>query len=87
MSRVSMSAILLDSVTVEYHPASVDDTFGFVHPAKVWVRLETRDAHSTVFLDIEHVRQLAEEFPKLLMVHDAAEHAAKEQAVAQAEAA
>ncbi|MEV0682694.1 hypothetical protein AB0I35_02405 [Nocardia sp. NPDC050378] len=87
MSHVSMSAILLDSVAVEYHPASVDDTFDFVHPAKVWVRLETRDAHSTVFLDIEHVRQLAEELPKLLMVHDASEHVAKEQAAALAEAA
>jgi hypothetical protein len=86
MSHISMRVGLCASMTVEYHPPR-DGDYGSKIPASVWISLESRSGDSTVFLDIEHVRQLAEQLPDLLMTHDAAEHAAREQAAAIAEAA
>ncbi|MFD3510879.1 hypothetical protein [Nocardia sp. NPDC058666] len=73
-------------MTVEYHGPRTDPDFGFTHPAKVWVQLESTAGHSTVFLTMDHVRQLAEQLPGLLMVHDAAEHVRTEQIAAVAAA-
>jgi hypothetical protein len=87
MSHLSMCVGVCASMTVEYHPLR-DSDYGSKIPASVWITLENEHSGgSTVFFDIEHVRQLAEQLPGLLMIHDAAEHAAKEQAVAIAEAA
>ncbi|MFE1592146.1 hypothetical protein [Nocardia sp. NPDC058705] len=74
MSHIHMSGNLCDSMTVEYHASRADADFGFTHPAMVWVKLESVAGHSTVFLSMDHVRQLAEVLPRLLMAHDAAEH-------------
>ncbi len=86
MSHASTSSGTLAALEVEYHPAKVND-HGYTRPASVWVLLESEKtgAHTAVFLDIEHVRQLAEQLPGLLMAHDAVEHAAKEHAAAMAE--
>ncbi|MFE5480783.1 hypothetical protein ACFQ9R_34140 [Nocardia sp. NPDC056541] len=70
-------------MTVEYHAPRTDADFGFTHPAKVWVQLESAAGHSTVFLAMDHVRQLAEQLPDLLMEHDAAEHVRTEQVAAE----
>ncbi|MGO4614408.1 hypothetical protein AB4305_08800 [Nocardia sp. 2YAB30] len=84
---MSVRVGLCASMTVEYHPPR-DSEHGFTIPASVWVCLDSEQSGgSTVFLDIEHVRQLAEVLPGLLMAHDAAEHAAAEQSAAIAEAA
>lgn len=86
MSHASTSSGTLTALEVEYHPAKVSD-HGYTRPASVWITMENERAsgHTAVFLDIEHVRQLAEQLPVLLMAHDAAEHAAREQAAAVAE--
>lgn len=71
-------------LTAEYFP-DIDES---AYTACVRVRFtRTDDAEVAVFLGIEDVRYLADELPRLLMAHDAAEHAAKEQAKAKAEAA
>ncbi|MFD5175423.1 hypothetical protein ACFWM1_06390 [Nocardia sp. NPDC058379] len=86
MSHASTSSGTLTGLAVEYHPAKVTDR-GYTRPASVWITMENEQnsAHTTVFLDIEHVRQLAEQLPDILMSHDAAERAAREQATAVAE--
>ncbi|MGW4774956.1 hypothetical protein ACWEO2_43895 [Nocardia sp. NPDC004278] len=87
MSHMSMHVGLCASMKVQYHPAR-DSEHGFKVPASVWISLDNEHSGgSTVYLDIEHIRQLAEELPGLLMAHDAAEHAAAERAAVQAEAA
>ena len=64
------------AMTLTYDPKRHDDEINLTYPASVWVTLENKRAgRSTLFLDMEHVRQLAEELPALLMAHDAAEHA------------
>ncbi|MGY4102709.1 hypothetical protein ACW2Q0_24590 [Nocardia sp. R16R-3T] len=83
MSHMSMQVGLCASMKVQYHP-SRDSEYGGKIPASVWISLDNeRSGGSTVFLEIEHVRQLAEELPGLLMAHDAAEHAAAERAAAE----
>ncbi|WP_280452215.1 hypothetical protein [Nocardia cyriacigeorgica] len=88
MSHVSTSVRLCDSVTAEYHPPR-DSGHGFMHPASIWVVLESSDTggHSTVFLDIEDARELAELLPALVMAHDAAERSAAEKSAAESKAA
>ncbi|WP_406235329.1 hypothetical protein [Nocardia sp. NBC_01009] len=84
---MSMRVGLCASMTVEYHP-SRDSEYGSKIPASVWITLDNEHSGgSTVFFDIEHVRQLAEQLPGLVMAHDAAEHAVREQAAPIAEAA
>ncbi|MEU4807917.1 hypothetical protein AB0H20_01820 [Nocardia fluminea] len=77
MSRLTMANYWFESLVAEYEAAhSFTGTVGFKIevPAHVRLRLNGMDGSERLILDIEHVRQLAEELPKLLMAHDAAEH-------------
>ncbi|MFD3458229.1 hypothetical protein ACFWVM_00800 [Nocardia fluminea] len=90
MSRLTMANYWFESVVAEYEAAhSFTGTVGFKIevPAHVRLRLNGMDGSERLILDIEHVRQLAEELPKLLMAHDAAEHVRIEQAAAEKSAA
>lgn len=88
MSRLTMLKYRFDSVVAEYEPEhSFPGSVGrrIEVPSHVRLRLSGEDGSDWLILDIEHMRQLAEELPRLLMAHDAAEHAAREQAAAVAE--
>ncbi|MFE6924785.1 hypothetical protein ACFVAV_27430 [Nocardia sp. NPDC057663] len=74
-------------ISVEYfaqHPSSVTDS---MVPAFFSIDLVLPDADSRagLILSIEDARTVAEELTRLLMSHDAIEHAAKEHAAAVAE--
>ncbi|WP_228002203.1 hypothetical protein [Nocardia australiensis] len=81
---MSTSAGSCDRVAAVYHPATTTKD-GYTRPATVWIGLESTlsSTHATMFLDIDHVRELAQRLPELLMAHDAAEHARTEQAAAE----
>lgn len=82
MSSISVTASGCESIEVEYRPSRRADWGGEI-PASVTIWLDGRGGRSMVSLAIEHVRLLAEQLPDLLMSHDSAERAAKEQAAAQ----
>ena len=84
MSHMLLSTSMNDTVAAEYEPAGPTEN-GRQSSAYVRVKLSGGYGMATVFLDIEHVRELAEVLPDILMTHDAAEHAAKEHAAAVAE--
>ncbi|MFQ6332131.1 hypothetical protein ACLMAL_39325 [Nocardia sp. CWNU-33] len=88
MSHISTSAGSCDQIDVVYHPATITE-HGYNRSATVWICLDSNrgSSHATMFLDIEHVRELAQRLPELLMAHDAAEHARAEQAAAEKSAA
>ncbi|WP_063056212.1 hypothetical protein [Nocardia salmonicida] len=72
---------------VRYVAAHTADT-GIGKPFEMAAYVRVSFAGSAkLILDIEDVRLLAERLPDMLMSHDAAEHAAREQAAAIAEVA
>ncbi|MGW5440840.1 hypothetical protein [Nocardia asteroides] len=84
MSHMLLSTSMNDTVAAEYEPAQTTEN-GRQSSAHVRLRLGGGYGMAAVFLDIEHVRELALVLPDILMTHDAAEHAAKERAAAVAE--
>ncbi|MEV6432379.1 hypothetical protein [Nocardia sp. NPDC051463] len=88
MSHISTSAGSCDQIGAVYHPATTTE-HGYTIPASVWICLDSdrSSSHATMFLNIEHVRELAQRLPELLMAHDAAEHARIEQLAAEKSAA
>ncbi len=68
---------------VRYVPAHTATVAGNEFDMAAYVRVELGRG-AEMILDIEDVRLLAQRLPDVLMSHDAAEHAAKEQAAAQA---
>ncbi len=87
MSYLSMTSSRSSVTEVRYVPAHIADT-GIDEPFEMaaYVRVGLA-GDAALILDIEDVRELSMRLPDMLMSHDAAEHAAKEQAAAQAEAA
>lgn len=81
MSWIDVMSHDAGTLVTEYRPAARAD--GYDLPPRVNVCLEGESTLTRLNLSIEHVRQLAEELPRLLMAHDAAEHVAKEQVAAQ----
>ncbi|MFD4462472.1 hypothetical protein [Nocardia sp. NPDC058480] len=83
MSHIDLTIPLDDEVTAEYIEAHTLTTArGTEHWIRAYVRLQV-SADAGLVLDIEHVRQLAEVLPGVLMAHDAAE---REKAVVKAAA-
>ncbi|WP_156910267.1 hypothetical protein [Nocardia mangyaensis] len=75
----------IDATYSESRPTRHDPTT--IVPAYIRVEFVTDYGSATLHLTMEDARVLAEQLPGLLMAHDAAEHAAREQAAAIAEAA
>ncbi|MEV4156596.1 hypothetical protein AB0J48_26595 [Nocardia salmonicida] len=86
MSYINMNSGRIDSVVVDYVPATPREIIR-VGPASARLRLLDNDGSpiATVFLDMDIVRQLAESLPDLVMSHDAEARALAEQAAAIAE--
>ncbi|MGW6728125.1 hypothetical protein ACWF9G_19685 [Nocardia sp. NPDC055029] len=82
-SYMSVQSGPASEVKVSYTPARPSDVGEL--PARIYVELKGKTGHVYAGLTIEHARTLAEELPRLIMAHDAAEHAAKEHAAAVAE--
>ncbi|WP_433758136.1 hypothetical protein [Nocardia sp. CA-135398] len=86
---MTVSSCSFEDVNAEYHPAR-DIGDGLIVGATVWVDLENGPGgigDARLVLSIENARTLAESLTQIVMLHDAAEHAAAERAAVQAEAA
>lgn len=86
MSHMLTSTSRNTTVTADYVPGVATISGGPADP-HVRVRLGGGEGMATLFLDMEHVRELAEMFPRIVMAHDAAERDAKVRAAATTEAA
>ena len=83
MSHIDLTIPMDDEVAAEYVEAHMLTTArGTEHWIRAYVKLQV-SADARLVLDIEHVRQLAEELPRMLMAHDAAEHVRAEQVAAE----
>ncbi len=80
MSFMQVTASKWDGIEVKYREARrTEDT---PVPAGVDVHLDNDQSHAWLRLSIEDARALAEQLPRILMLHDAAERLADEKAVA-----
>ncbi|AHH17260.1 hypothetical protein NONO_c24640 [Nocardia nova SH22a] len=80
MSFMQVSASKWDGIEVKYREAFQSN--GYSIAASVDVRLDTDRSDARLSLSIEDARTLAEQLPRILMEHDAAERLAAEKAVA-----